>query len=74
MTTRVKLGDYLTVKAAAALLGVCPGTLRNWDRSGKLKPVRHPMNGYRLYRRSDLEAVLATAADGFGPTAGRGRP
>ena len=30
------LGEYLTVKAAAEFLGVCPSTLRNWDRAGKL--------------------------------------
>jgi predicted site-specific integrase-resolvase len=72
-TARRGLGDYLTVKGAAALLGVCPGTLRNWDRAGKLKPARHPMNGYRLYRRSDLEAVLAAADAGPGLTAERTR-
>jgi DNA-binding transcriptional MerR regulator len=34
------LGNYLTVKNAAAFLGVSPKTLRYWDRTGKLKPVR----------------------------------
>ncbi len=63
--------DYLTVAAAARFLGVCPGTLRNWDRAGKLKPARHPMNGYRLYRQSDLEAVLQAAEGRPGPTAER---
>jgi MerR family copper efflux transcriptional regulator len=56
------LCEYLTVKLAAEFLGVCPSTLRNWDRSGKLEPHRHPMNGYRLYRRTELEAVLRSAA------------
>ena len=70
-TVRPSLGDYLTVKAAAKLLGVCPGTLRNWDRAGKLKPTRHPVNGYRLYRQSDLEAVLDAAGGRPGPTAER---
>jgi excisionase family DNA binding protein len=56
------LDQYLTVKEAAALLGVSAKTLRNWDRAGKLRPGRHPMNGYRLYRREDLEALLAKAA------------
>ena len=37
-----KLCEYLTVSEAAELLGVSPGTLRNWDRTGKLKPHRHP--------------------------------
>jgi DNA-binding transcriptional MerR regulator len=61
-STPVPLREYLTVKAAAALLGVCPATLRNWDRAGKLRPSRHPINHYRLYRRAELEAVLREAA------------
>jgi excisionase family DNA binding protein len=50
--------DYLTVKEAAEFLGVTTATLRNWDRRGKLIPVRHPVNQYRLYRKSDLEELL----------------
>ncbi|HEX5470614.1 MAG TPA: MEDS domain-containing protein, partial [Lacipirellulaceae bacterium] len=53
--------DCLTVGDAAKFLGVSAGTLRNWDRSGKLKPRRHPQNGYRIYLREDLEAVLQSA-------------
>jgi excisionase family DNA binding protein len=60
----VNLGGYLTVKAAAEFLGVCPSTLRNWDRAGKLRPHRHPMNGYRLYRRDELEALLRSVSEG----------
>lgn len=50
--------DYLTVGNAAATLGVSRSTLRNWDKTGKLKPYRHPVNGYRLYSRHELEALL----------------
>jgi hypothetical protein len=53
---------YVTIKPARAVLGVAPDTLRNWDRADKLKPLRHPLNGYRLYRRDDLEALLARTA------------
>lgn len=53
--------EYLTVKAAAEFLGVSPETLRNWDDAGKLRAVRHPVNGYRLYDPQTLEALLATA-------------
>ncbi|MFO0954211.1 MAG: helix-turn-helix domain-containing protein [Isosphaeraceae bacterium] len=56
------LNGYLTVKDAAAYLGVSSETLRNWDRTEKLKAQRHPLNGYRLYRREDLEVVLLRAA------------
>jgi MerR family transcriptional regulator, copper efflux regulator len=62
MPARLGLDEYLTVKTAAEFLGVSPSTLRNWDRAGKLKPHRHPMNRYRLYRRDELEAVLRSAA------------
>lgn len=52
---------YRTVGEAAAYLGVSTATLRNWDRSGKLTPRRHPQNGYRIYLHEDLEAVLRSA-------------
>jgi hypothetical protein len=54
----LNLGDYLTVGKAAAALGVSRSTLRNWDKAGKLTPCRHPINGYRLYNRHELEILL----------------
>ena len=60
--TALNLAEYLTVKKAAQFLGVSPETLRNWDQAGKLKAVRHPVNGYRLYRRARLEALLTEIA------------
>ena len=59
-TELLGISDYLTVRKAADFLGVSVSTLRNWDRQGKLNPVRNPLNGYRLYRLADLEAVLTT--------------
>src|SRR5579883_2716504 len=50
-------GDYLTIQDAARYLGTSVQTLRRWDASGRLKPVRHPANGYRYYRRADLEPL-----------------
>ena len=55
------LADCLTIKEAAALLGVTPETLRNWDRANKLKPIRHPVNGYRLYPVAELRTLLTRA-------------
>jgi len=45
---------FVTIKEAADILGVSPLTLRNWDKSGKFKAVRHPMNNYRVYKTDDL--------------------
>lgn len=53
-----KIDDYLKIKDAANLVGVSPSTLRNWEKQGKLKAHRNPHNGYRLYRREDLELLL----------------
>lgn len=44
----------LTIKETAEILGVSEVTLRRWDRSGKFSPHRHPVNGYRVYRRADV--------------------
>jgi len=52
------IGEYLTVQEASDLIGVSPSTLRNWDRAGKLKARRNPVNGYRLYAREELEQLL----------------
>lgn len=53
------LSDYMSVSEAAEFIGVTPLTLRNWDKSGKLKAVRNPMNGYRMYEKEALEKFLS---------------
>ena len=50
--------QFITIKQASSILGVSPFTLRNWDKNGKLKAYRHPMNNYRFYNIEDLEAVM----------------
>lgn len=50
--------EYLTTKEAAKYLSMSPTTLRNWDKTGKLKAVRNPYNNYRRYRTKDIENVL----------------
>jgi len=49
---------YLTVREVADSLGVTSLTLRNWDKSGKLKAYRNPINNYRLYKPEDIELLL----------------
>ena len=53
-----KLRDYLRISDAAEHLGVSPNTLRNWEKAGKVVAYRHPVNGYRLFRPEDLDALL----------------
>lgn len=40
---------YLNIGQAANILGVSTETLRRWDKSGKFKSTRHPINNYRVY-------------------------
>ena len=54
----MNMKDYITIKEASELLGVDKTTLRRWDKAGKLKPYRHPINSYRLYKKSELDALL----------------
>lgn len=49
---------YFSIKEASEILGVTPLTLRNWDKSGKFRPQRHPMNNYRVYKLSSLEKII----------------
>jgi excisionase family DNA binding protein len=62
----VKLRDYLRISEAADYLGVSPNTLRNWQNAGKVVAVRHPVNGYRLFKREDLDALLKLVAQPSG--------
>jgi MerR family transcriptional regulator, copper efflux regulator len=54
----VKLSDFLRISEAAEYLGVSPNTLRNWENAGKIAAHRHPVNGYRLFKKEDLDALL----------------
>lgn len=51
------MNKLIKIKEAAEILGVNPETLRRWDRQGKLKTKRHPMNNYRVYKLGDVVAL-----------------
>ena len=55
---------YIKVKEASEILGVSIMTLHRWDAKGKLKPFRHPVNNYRLYRTSELKKLLNQISKG----------
>ena len=38
----------ITIIQAAEKIGVSPETLRRWDKTGKFKSQRHPINNYRV--------------------------
>ncbi|MFA5888744.1 MAG: MerR family DNA-binding transcriptional regulator [Candidatus Paceibacterota bacterium] len=58
--------QYITIRQASKILNVSPLTLRNWDKNGKLKAHRHPMNNYRVYKIEDLEKVIMDIETGTG--------
>ncbi len=47
--------DYYSLSEVADLLSVSKETLRRWDKSGKLVPIRHPINDYRVYPIESLK-------------------
>ena len=49
---------YVSIKEAAAIVGVTPLTLRNWDKKGVLTSYRNPVNNYRVYRLDQIELFL----------------
>ena len=51
-----------TVAEAAQILGVAQNTLRKWAERGDIPMCKNPANGYRLFKRSDLQKFLKTAA------------
>lgn len=52
------LTEYVLTAEAAKVLGVSQNTLRAWAAAGKIPMHRNPANGYRLFRRSDLDNFL----------------
>lgn len=53
-----KLTEYVQTAEAAEILGVAQNTLRKWAKRGEIPMHRNPVNGYRLFRRADLETFL----------------
>jgi excisionase family DNA binding protein len=47
---------------AVEYLGVHHNTLRKWAAHGENPMHRNPMNGYRLFKRTDLDTLLKKAA------------
>ncbi|MEX1027338.1 MAG: helix-turn-helix domain-containing protein [Candidatus Paceibacterota bacterium] len=50
--------EFVLVKEAAELLGVCPNTVRAWGASGKITEYRHPINEYRMFKRKEISHLI----------------
>ena len=50
----VQQSDLIRIGAAARLLGVTPQTLRKWEATGHLVPVRKSVGGTRYYSANRL--------------------
>jgi excisionase family DNA binding protein len=49
--------EFMLVSEAAKCLGVTAGTVRNWVIAGLLRAKRHPVNGYRMLLKADIDAL-----------------
>lgn len=63
-----KLSDYVKTAEAAEILGVAQNTLRKWAAEGGIPVQRNPANGYRLFRRADLDEFLRKTAQPVKPS------
>lgn len=55
--------DYLTLSETSELIGKSKETLRRWDKEGILNAVREPVSNYRVYRKTDVQALLGSFFD-----------
>ncbi len=46
--------SWLTVRAAARVLGVHENTIRNWEKRGILRALRLPGSGFRRFPRGEV--------------------
>lgn len=50
--------ELITISKATKMFGVTPQTMRNWDRNGKLKPIKRAKNGFRYYNLLDVKNLI----------------
>lgn len=55
--------EYYTINKFSKMVGKTPQTLRNWDKSGVLKPHHTSTNGYRYYSEEQVQQVLHIRID-----------
>ncbi len=55
--------NYLTLSETSELIGKSKETLRRWDKEGILSAVREPVSNYRVYKKSDVQALMGSFFD-----------
>lgn len=58
-----KFSDYYSLKQTATFLGVTSATILNWIAKGKMRHYAHPITGYKIFDKEDLEALLKSIKD-----------
>ena len=54
-----KMENFLTSGEVAKIIGISEGTLRNWNKNGKLIPHHiNPINGYKYYTETQIQQFL----------------
>ena len=57
--------EMIGILKAALELGVCPQSLRNWEKAGLVPPaLRMGLKGSRRYSAADIEALRAAIFTG----------
>lgn len=64
------MDKYYSIREMTRILGVSAQTLRNWDKSGKLKPHHTSPSGYRYYSEDSLNQLLGKIETTKGKTVG----
>lgn len=52
------MSSFISISEAAKKLNVSTETLRRWDKSGKFKSHRHPINNYRVYTEEQINNLV----------------
>jgi len=63
------ISTKLSAIVLAEILRVPQSTIRTWAARGDIPMHRNPANGYRLFKRNDLDALLKKAAKPVKPKA-----
>ena len=55
---KLESSEYLTVSEVAHKLNMSASGIRHYANKGLISAIRHPINGYRLFREVDVNSLL----------------